>query len=43
MWAEVYYNLHKHRLSIRNKGKVVAHREFAYLHNAKFAVQAAGR
>jgi hypothetical protein len=42
-WVESFYNLHKHVLSVRRKGKVVAHVPSVMLENAKFAVQPAGR
>jgi hypothetical protein len=40
---EVYYNLHKHCLSVRRDGKVIEHRKSIVLHDVVFAVQPAGR
>lgn len=45
MRVQVYYNLHKHKWSIREKstGKVVAHWRNVALSNTKFVVQKGGR
>ena len=40
---EVYYNLHKHCLSVRRDGKVIEHRKSIVLRDVVFAVQPAGR
>lgn len=41
--VEVYFNLHKHVLSVREKGIVIAHLHRIALRNVKFAVSEAGR
>ena len=43
MRVQVYYNLHKKRLSVRNRGKVIKHTDFVALENVKFHVQPAGK
>ena len=43
MRVEVYYNLHKHCLSVRYRGKVIQHTNSIELVDVKFAVQPAGR
>ena len=43
MKCDVYYNLHKHKLSVRHKGKVIGHHYAALIKNPKFVVQPAGR
>lgn len=43
MIVEVYYNLHKHCLSVRHKGKVIKHVAEITLRDAKFVVQEGGR
>lgn len=43
MKADVYYNLHKHCLSVRHKGRVVNHTDKIALDNVKFVVSQAGR
>ena len=48
MKAFVYYNLHKHRLSVKalsgsQKGRVVAHAVRVVLHDCEFRVSEAGR
>ena len=43
MRVQVYYNLHKKRLSIRNRGKVIKHADMIGLTNVKFHVQPAGQ
>ena len=43
MKADVYYNLHKHCLSVRHKGLVVNHTDKIALENVKFVVSQAGR
>jgi len=43
MRVQVYYNLHKKRLSIRNRGKVIKHTGAIVLHDVKFHVQPAGQ
>ena len=43
MRVEIYYNLHKHCLSVRNKGKVIAHVPSVLVKDASFVVQPAGR
>ena len=43
MRVQVYYNLHKKRLSIRNRGKVIKHTDIIALENVKFHVQPAGQ
>jgi hypothetical protein len=43
MRVQVYYNLHKKRLSVRNKGKVIKHADIVALENVKFHVQPAGQ
>ena len=43
MRVQVYYNLHKKRLSVRNRGKVIKHTDFIALENVKFHVQPAGQ
>lgn len=40
--AETYFNLHKRTFSIRNRGKVYAHRDFVCMMDVKFVVQPAG-
>ena len=40
--VHVYRNLHKKCYSIREKGRVVAHREIVLIEGAKFVVQPAG-
>ena len=44
-YVEVYWNLHKHTYSVRNKrtGRVVFHGSSFQLEDAKFAVQQGGR
>ena len=41
--CHVYYNLHKHCLSVQQGGIVVAHVEYLNLKNVDFSVQKAGR
>ena len=43
MRVQVYYNLHKKRLSVRNRGKVIKHADIIVLHDVKFHVQPAGQ
>lgn len=43
MKVDIYFNLHKKRLSIRHRGKVIAHADNAELDNVKFVVSQAGR
>ena len=43
MKVQVYYNLHKKCLSVRRKGKIIAHRSSIGLTNASFVVQEGGR
>ena len=43
MRVQVYYNLHKKRLSVRNRGKVIKHADMIGLTNVKFHVQPAGQ
>jgi hypothetical protein len=43
MKVEIYYNLNKHVLSVRQKGIVIKHTPAAEVFNAKFVVQPAGR
>jgi hypothetical protein len=43
MYVQVYWNLHKNIWSIRNKGKVIAHRNALTLSDVTFRVQPAGR
>ena len=43
MKVEIYYNLHKHVLSVREKGLVIKHTPAAEVFNAKFVVQPGGR
>ena len=43
MKADIYYNLHKHCLSVRHKGLVVNHTQEIALENVKFVVSQAGR
>lgn len=43
MRVQVYYNLHKKRLSVRNRGKVIKHADIVALENVKFHVQPAGQ
>ena len=43
MRVQVYYNLHKKRLSVRNRGKVIKHTDIIALENVKFHVQPAGQ
>lgn len=43
MKVEIYYNLNKHILSVRQKGIVIKHTPAAEVFNAKFVVQPAGR
>jgi hypothetical protein len=40
--TEVYWNLHKHCYSVRERGRVVAHVDRITLLNARFVVQRAG-
>ena len=41
--SDIYYNLHKHCLSVRHKGLVVNHAQEIALENVKFVVSQAGR
>lgn len=41
--VEVYYNLHKHVLSVRQRGRVIMHTPTIELENVVFSVQPAGR
>jgi len=41
--SDIYYNLHKHCLSVRHKGLVVNHAQEIMLSNVKFVVSQAGR
>lgn len=41
--VEVYYNLHRKCLSVRQSGKVVGHVDSIELHSAEFVVREAGR
>ena len=41
--VDVYYNLHKHVLSLRHNGLVQAHSPTAFLSNVEFIVNQAGR
>ena len=41
--TEVYWNLHKHLFSLRQKGRVIAHMGYLGLTDATFHVQPAGR
>jgi hypothetical protein len=43
MKVEIYFNLHKKCLSIRHRGKVIAHAESAHLNCVEFKVSEAGR
>lgn len=43
MWVEVYYNLHKHCLSVKHRGRVLTYAGEITLRDAKFAVQESGR
>lgn len=43
MKTQVYFNLHKRKLSVRQKGKVIEHTDMVLLKNATFHVQPAGR
>jgi len=43
MKIQVYFNLHKRKLSVRHKGKVIEHASQVLLKNATFHVQPAGR
>ena len=43
MKVDIYYNLHKHCLSVRHKGLVVNHAQDIALENVKFVVSQAGR
>ncbi len=43
MKVDVYYNLHKECLSVRHKGLVVLHPDYALIQRAKLVVQPAGR
>lgn len=43
MRTDVYWNLHKHIWSLRQKGKVVAHMGTVVLSDVTFRVQPAGR
>lgn len=43
MSVDVYYNLHKHTFSIKEKGRVVAHADTLAISGARFVVQPAGR
>jgi hypothetical protein len=40
--TEVYWNLHKHCFSVRERGRVVAHVNHVALRNAHFVVQRSG-
>jgi len=40
---EVYWNLHKNKFSVRNKGIVVQHLDTVFMRNVKFVVRPAGR
>lgn len=41
--SDIYYNLHKHCLSVRQRGIVVAHLDSVALRNVEFKVSEAGR
>lgn len=41
--SDVYFNLHRKCLSIRERGRVVAHAERVIIRNAAFVVSQAGR
>ena len=43
MKADAYYNLHKHCISLRHKGKVVQHASYVEFTNPQFIVSQAGR
>lgn len=43
MSVDVYYNLHKHTFSIKEKGRVVAHADTVAIKWARFVVQPKGR
>ena len=43
MKVDCYYNLHKHCISIRHKGLVIAHAHSVELNDVKFVVSQAGR
>jgi hypothetical protein len=43
MKVDIYFNLHKKCLSIRHKGKVIAHAAGAHLECVQFKVSEAGR
>ena len=43
MKVDVYFNLHKKCLSVRHKGKVIAHSNYVKITNPKFVVSEAGR
>ena len=45
MRVQVYYNLHKHKWSVKNKktGLVIGHCDYIALGNAKYTVQKGGR
>ena len=40
---EVYWNLHKDKFSVRDKGRVQRHADAVLMRNVKFVVQPAGR
>lgn len=41
--VQVYFNLHKHLWSIRQKGKIIAHVRTVLLRNCRFHVSESGR
>ena len=43
MNVDIYFNLRKHCLSVRSKGKVVSHLDSVAVNNPRFVVNAAGR
>ena len=43
MKVDCYYNLHKHCISIRHKGLVIAHAHSVELNDVKFVVSQTGR
>jgi hypothetical protein len=43
MNVDIYFNLRKHCLSVRSKGKVVSHQKSVVVNNPCFVVSAAGR
>ena len=43
MKVDVYFNLHKKCLSVRHKGKVIAHSDYVKILQPKFVVSEAGR